>query len=182
MLKKTVIDAAMVGIIAQIIKNNIGQGLRIFLKKQNTKFAISTLKDETFSDARGYSSLRSQVALWLPVLAYAAFIFYLSSLSDTGSLIEFPFLDKILHTLEYSILGFLFMRAFSNFKPKFKIEDAFAFSVIFSFLYAISDEIHQIFVVARSASLPDAIFDLIGASLGAYFYYRRISYDRYKSI
>ncbi len=130
-------------------------------------------KHEATSSSLGSFSLGVQVTLWLPVVAYAGFIFYLSSLSETDTLIYFPFFDKILHTAEYSILGLLFMRAFSNQELRLRIKEAFAYSVIFSFLYAISDEIHQIFVFARNADFSDVIFDLIGASLGAYFYWQR---------
>lgn len=39
-------------------------------------------------------------------------------------------------------------------------------SIIFSFIYACSDEIHQYFVPGRSGMFMDVIIDTIGASIG----------------
>ncbi len=43
----------------------------------------------------------------------------------------------------------------------------FAYAAAFCLLYAISDEIHQIFVPGRAAMLMDVLIDLAGAMLGS---------------
>ena len=48
---------------------------------------------------------------WLPVLAYVALIFTLSSLHGDKVPSGFPFMDKAAHILEYSLLGLLVGRA-----------------------------------------------------------------------
>lgn len=115
--------------------------------------------------------LKLQLSLWFPVTAYAALIFYLSSLTSVPGP-DIPFLDKALHAIEYGLLGFLLMRAI--FRAGFRLDrrSAFAFAVIIGFIYGVGDEIHQILVAGRTASFFDALFDLIGASLGSHLYPR----------
>lgn len=49
-----------------------------------------------------------------------------------------------------------------------------AISIIFSFLYACTDELHQIFVPGRSAQFRDILIDTLGASFGATITYLTI--------
>ncbi len=44
-------------------------------------------------------------------------------------------------------------------------------SLLISFLYACSDEIHQLFVPGRSGEVRDVLIDTLGACLGISFYY-----------
>lgn len=120
-----------------------------------------------------FDSLKLKLFIWFPVFLYAGLIFYLSGLSALPVSIEHPFLDKLEHVAEYAILGILLMRALANPDFKFKASEAFAAAVIIAFLYGISDEIHQAFVPGRSADIFDALFDLIGAGIGAYVYLRK---------
>ncbi len=117
------------------------------------------------------SPINLKVFSWLSVVAYATLIFYLSDQPQTPS-INMPFFDKFLHTIEYAIFGFLLMRAFKNSGFNLDNKTALSLSVIVVFVYGISDEIHQAFVLNRTASIFDALFDLIGGSCGAYLYYR----------
>jgi len=114
--------------------------------------------------------LRYQTLLWLPVVGYASLIFYLSSRPNISVFTNFIFLDKLLHLLEYAIFGVLLMRAFVNSGIRFREKEAFFFSSAFGFFYAISDEMHQIFVPGRVAAFSDLIFDFMGIILGIYLY------------
>ncbi|HRI39280.1 MAG TPA: hypothetical protein PLO50_12035, partial [Nitrospira sp.] len=51
---------------------------------------------------------------WGPVCAYAALIFYMSSQSHPEEQVPFVthFSDKVLHAVEYAVLGALYYRAF----------------------------------------------------------------------
>lgn len=73
---------------------------------------------------------------------------------------------KTAHFTEYAILGALFylnLRQSSKLNaPKKKI----LLSIILSFLYAITDEIHQLFTPGRSAQFQDVLIDTLGASFG----------------
>jgi VanZ family protein len=107
---------------------------------------------------------------WGPVCAYAGLIFYLSSLShpeeQLPSLVGF-FSDKVLHVIEYAVLGVLFYRGFRwgadvSWRPW-----AVPLAVLCTSLYGISDEIHQSFVPFRESSWLDWVADTVGAVLGA---------------
>lgn len=53
-------------------------------------------------------------------------------------------------------------------------------SLLISFLYACSDEIHQLFVLGRSGEVRDVLIDTLGACLGVSFYY--LVYKKKKSL
>mgnify|MGYP001948405098 CR=1 FL=1 len=44
-------------------------------------------------------------------------------------------------------------------------------SIFLAFLYACSDEVHQLFVAGRSGQVSDVLLDTIGASVGVGLYY-----------
>jgi VanZ family protein len=72
--------------------------------------------------------------------------------------------DKLLHVLAYLILGSLLLRAahggVTSLRP-WPTAVAFALTVA----YGVSDELHQIFVPGRVASVADGIADAVGAGL-----------------
>ena len=73
------------------------------------------------------------------------------------------FIRKLAHMSEFAALGFFSANAFYiSFKNIKKLYFAFAFSV----LYAISDEIHQIFVPGRSCQFRDVLIDAAGIVIG----------------
>ena len=70
---------------------------------------------------------------------------------------------KAAHFTIYLILGLLVLNCFSVFDKKTII-----ISILICLLYAISDEVHQIFISGRSAEILDIIIDTLGASLGVF--------------
>lgn len=94
---------------------------------------------------------------------YMGLIFVLSA--QPGSAVGLPPpWDKLAHTLEYALLGFLLSRAFSNPGAAFVIAS----------LYGVSDEFHQSFVPGREASIGDWLADSLGAFAGARFLLKRL--------
>ena len=75
---------------------------------------------------------------------------------------------KTAHFAEYAILGSLF---FLNLKNWQKSNGTLTMSILFSYLYAITDELHQVFVPGRSAQFRDVLIDTLGASFGAIITY-----------
>lgn len=69
---------------------------------------------------------------------------------------------------EYFILVFLLYRAF---KGTFRLSfwSLFFWPFSLTFLYAVSDEIHQLFVFGRSGNIPDVIIDTLGI-IGFYLF------------
>ena len=75
--------------------------------------------------------------------------------------------DKIEHLLAYFILGILFNLSIL-FQDKIKIlkDNAFISSIVLLMIYAILDELHQIFIPGRDSSFIDWSADTIGIILG----------------
>ena len=74
---------------------------------------------------------------------------------------------KTAHFTEYAILGALFYLNVIQL-PKLNLyPKKILLPIFFSFLYACTDEIHQIFVPGRSAQFRDILIDTLGASFGA---------------
>lgn len=100
--------------------------------------------------------------LWFPVIIWAGFIFYLSSIPDLKTSLKQDFiLRKIAHTVEYFILTFFLYRAFKG-SFNMGIFRLFIYPATSSFFYAIADEFHQSFVPGRSAAIRDVLIDAIG--------------------
>ena len=72
---------------------------------------------------------------------------------------------KLAHFTEYFILGLLVYNLIHGNKKKAYI------AVIICVLYAISDEIHQLFVPGRSCQVLDIIIDSSGSLLGIILFY-----------
>ena len=115
-------------------------------------------------------------------------IFYFSSRTAAESsaqsdavkafLIKVFIVRKSAHFLEYTGLGLLFALAFYiHFgKPKTLL------AVVCSSAYAVTDEIHQLFVEGRACKFADWGIDTAGAVAGALFILAVISIaDRYRS-
>ncbi|MBQ8763905.1 MAG: VanZ family protein [Clostridia bacterium] len=113
---------------------------------------------------------------WAAVLLCMAVIFILSaqkgdesqSLSDKliiifGFELSSDFIRTCAHFLEYAGLSVLLYnalyRSYGYFRP--------FLSVIISALYAVTDEVHQLFVEGRACQITDIIIDSIGAAAGA---------------
>lgn len=104
--------------------------------------------------------LRSIVLYWLPTIAWAALIFFLSSISYVVSPIpEFKMSDKMAHIIVYGILTLLARRSFGT----LSFGQTSLLSVLFASLYGLSDEIHQLFVPGRDGSVADFVADCVGA-------------------
>jgi VanZ family protein len=98
------------------------------------------------------------VTVWLPVVAWAATVFALSSIPNlsTAEGVLGDVLSSGAHGVEYAVFGALLFRAVGA--------RALAFAA--GFAYAITDEIHQSFVPGRQASAVDLLVDAVGLLAG----------------
>lgn len=71
-------------------------------------------------------------------------------------------LRELMHIFEYFVLGFLVIKNLKNFKIKEKI---YIITILFNFIYASFDEIHQLFIVGRSFEYYDIFMDMLGTIL-----------------
>ena len=129
---------------------------------------------------------------WILVITWMAVIFLLSAqpANDSASLSTgitdwiydllinvFPNLNietlhliirKLAHFTIYLVLGVLLLNALSHNEQKQSANIVLALLV--SSLYAISDEIHQVFVSGRAGQISDVLIDIIGSLIGIYGY------------
>ncbi|MGE0449988.1 MAG: VanZ family protein [Vicinamibacterales bacterium] len=107
---------------------------------------------------------RERLALWLPAVAYMAFIFALSSVSTPPELPAGA--DKKLHAVLYAGLGALLARALAG-GTRRVTGATIVLATIVGTAYGVSDEFHQYFNPPRSVELLDVVADAIGSALGA---------------
>lgn len=72
---------------------------------------------------------------------------------------------KFAHFTLYFILGILVYLVFID----FNISKSVIYSIVFCLLYAISDEVHQMFSIGRTAKAFDVFIDTLGSIVGSYF-------------
>jgi VanZ like family len=102
-------------------------------------------------------SNRRRLALWAPVVVWAAVIFALSSIPSlsTGLGTWDLLLRKLAHVVEFAILGALLFRALRR-EPM---------AVALGAAYAATDEVHQAFVRGREGAPLDWLIDVVGGAV-----------------
>ncbi|GEN46657.1 VanZ family protein [Alkalibacillus haloalkaliphilus] len=127
---------------------------------------------------------------WLAVLMWMGLIFYFShqpgeqSSELSGSVVDLvlsivPFIDadtdwvhylirKAAHFFIYFVLGILVMNALRVSGVELK-RSAWV-TIVVCLLYAISDEVHQLYIPGRSGEVSDVVLDTVGAGFGVLLY------------
>ena len=97
----------------------------------------------------------------------AYFIASKINVMDTDTLVFI--IRKTAHVTEYFILGILILNVLKDYNSiciKLVI-----ITVLFCFSYAISDEVHQLFILNRSGKFSDVLIDTMGSLIGTYIYF-----------
>jgi VanZ family protein len=119
---------------------------------------------------------------WLLVFIWMGVISFLSSI-PAASLPQMPsdswlfWAHRVAHTVEYSVLGVLLIRAYAYKRARMGVF-TILFLSIFILSFGLLDEWHQSFVPGRHAQLIDAIFDTICGTSGMFVYYIAIRFLR----
>ena len=71
---------------------------------------------------------------------------------------------KIAHMFLYFVLYLLSFYVSCSYKFKRK----YLYSFVFCLIYAISDEIHQLFIIDRSFQIYDLVIDIVGSSISLF--------------
>ena len=115
--------------------------------------------------------------IWCLIIFYFSNQAGIDSTNSSGQIIDF--INKLfsidLYKYEYSIfiirklahmfLYFvLFILTYNTFN-RFKLKKVYLYSFIFCFLYAISDELHQLFIIERTFKISDIFIDMFGSSI-----------------
>jgi VanZ family protein len=104
-------------------------------------------------------------------------IFYISSLQFPQSKPGFSIISILYHFLTFFWLSFFLLIFFVRGKNISLIIP----SIILSLMYALSDEVHQLFVPTRACSFSDFIVDSFGILLAALIYTYSVREIRYFS-
>ncbi len=108
------------------------------------------------------------IKYWAPVIAYGGLIFFLSSqlepqpyLPEIFSLVN----DKVLHAIEYGILGVLCYRAFRHAAGLHSPRYGILLAIVTATAFGLVDEFHQSFVAFRHPDGLDLFADAVGATV-----------------
>lgn len=110
-------------------------------------------------------SLLRLLWLWGPVACYLALIFIVSSRSEVS--IPGGVSDLAAHFVAYLGLGAVILRALAGGVRRGVPLGSAVLAAALATLYGASDELHQLFVPGRSASVEDLVADALGAATGA---------------
>lgn len=107
-----------------------------------------------------------RMLLFILLIFWMGLIFFFSAKPAVQSAKKIDFaVRKSAHACEYAALSVLF---FVNYKKKSrKIKQIVGMSALSTALYAVTDEIHQLFVPGRSGQITDVILDSCGGLIGA---------------
>jgi VanZ family protein len=97
---------------------------------------------------------------FLPTVAWAGLIFFLSSREHLPDVLPLPGSDKLAHAFVYGVLAAWILFGASG--PTGS--RAYAAAGVAS-LYGVTDELHQYFVPGRSTDVLDWLADTVGATL-----------------
>lgn len=108
-----------------------------------------------------------------PVVFHIALILYLIAIFVTSSIpgdefpkVEFKFTDKFVHMAIFGVLFILFFYSLKYQTKNVKLQKhSLKFSLLFTSLYGITDELHQYFIPNRSCEFADWVADVAGALL-----------------
>lgn len=104
---------------------------------------------------------------------------HIFSLPNTYEDILSTIVRKGAHMSEYALLAILLFYGFYN---TFKNRPIFQLTFFTTFLYACTDEFHQLFIVGRSGQISDVLVDSGGALIGLFIIYCILCYQKKHSI
>lgn len=107
--------------------------------------------------------------LWAPVVVYCGMIFFASAQHDLAPP-AFPSSDKVAHFVVYGGLGILWARAAKMTWPGKTFTWVWISTILFTGLYGVTDETHQLYVPGRFSDWRDAVADVCGGTMGGLSY------------
>lgn len=95
------------------------------------------------------------------------------SLEKVNKITELLFVPirKLAHFSVYFVLGILVLFTLREYGVK---KDLICYSLLVCFLYAVSDEVHQLFVVGRDGNIKDVLLDTFGSIVGIFCFKKKL--------
>lgn len=97
---------------------------------------------------------------FLIAILIAGFIFFLSSIPSSGFPSELGMIPKLYHIVIFFMLTFFLLIALVQGKVQYKYFILTTLLIVIA--YAITDELHQLFVLGRHTAISDVLIDSIG--------------------
>ena len=95
---------------------------------------------------------------------YCILIFSISSIPALPVAPPFPHFDKLVHLCLYGVLAGIISAGLWKAEHNYSRAMLFLIPVVFSVLYGLTDEVHQLFVEGRSFDINDLAADALGAA------------------
>lgn len=126
--------------------------IKYFIPSIFLMILIFMFSHQTGSESSGLSS---QIVLWIQTYLHIPITEFI--------------VRKAAHMSEYALLTLTFIYGF--YKNQYPIQKIMIYSLIGTFLYACSDEMHQLFIGGRAGQFTDVLIDTCGGCLTIIFYY-----------
>jgi len=106
----------------------------------------------------------------MPFILTSLVIFYLSSLANFNNPLEDLILgDKILHVFAYYFYGLTIIVALAGNFYKLTYIRIILLTLVIGIIYALFDELHQVYVPGRFPDIYDVFADIIGILISLFF-------------
>ena len=126
--------------------------IKYFIPSIFLMILIFMFSHQTGSESSGLSS---QIVLWIQTYLHIPITEFI--------------VRKAAHMSEYALLTLTFIYGF--YKNQYPIQKIIIYSLIGTFLYACSDEMHQLFIGGRAGQFTDVLIDTCGGCFAIMFYY-----------
>ena len=126
--------------------------IKYFIPSIFLMILIFMFSHQTGSESSGLSS---QIVLWIQTYLHIPISEFI--------------VRKAAHMSEYALLTLTLIYGF--YKNHYPIQKIMIYSLIGTFLYACSDEMHQLFIGGRGGQFTDVLIDTCGGCLTIIFYY-----------
>lgn len=126
--------------------------IKYFIPSIFLMILIFMFSHQTGSESSGLSS---QIVLWIQTYLHIPISEFI--------------VRKAAHMSEYALLTLTLIYGF--YKNQYPIQKIMIYSLIGTFLYACSDEMHQLFIGGRAGQFTDVLIDTCGGCLTIIFYY-----------
>ncbi len=126
--------------------------IKYFIPSIFLMILIFMFSHQTGSESSGLSS---QIVLWIQTYLHIPITEFI--------------VRKAAHMSEYALLTLTFIYGF--YKNQYPIQKIMIYSLIGTFLYACSDEMHQLFIGGRAGQFTDVLIDTCGGCFAIMFYY-----------
>lgn len=126
--------------------------IKYFIPSIFLMILIFMFSHQTGSESSGLSS---QIVLWIQTYLHIPISEFI--------------VRKAAHMSEYALLTLTLIYGF--YKNHYPIQKIMIYSLLGTFLYACSDEMHQLFIGGRAGQFTDVLIDTCGGCLTIIFYY-----------